>query len=190
MRITGGEFRGRVFRPPVRPNFRPSMEKVRQAVFSMLDSLGGIEGAVVLDCFAGSGAYGFEALSRGAERVVFVEGDRELCAFIEKTAKALALEGRIRVVCGKLPNALEQVSGSFSLIFSDPPYEAYSSDFDVRLMTGGLLANGGLLVSEAGKKSEDSATLNLELLRDKSYGDSRVRIYRAQTLGESSGSES
>jgi len=154
------------------------MEKLRLAVFSMLDNLGGISEKRVLDLFAGSGAFGFEALSRGAAHCTFVESDRALARFILDTAQKLDLQSTLTVLQGELPKALAQVQGSYDLVFSDPPYAAYDPDLGLQLVERGILAPEALFISESPERSAGLADLSLELVRDKRHGDSRVRIYR------------
>jgi len=189
VRITGGEFRGRVFTPPRRPEMRPSMEKVRLAVFSMLDSLGMSESARVLDCYAGSGAYGFEALSRGAQDVTFLERDRALLDFISEVGKSLGVSDLIDVMRVELPSGVQNAGGPFNLVFVDPPYAEYSVDFSEQLRGFGLLAPGAIIVSESAKRGEGQNGDYFSLLKDKVYGDTRVRIYRLEVEKQGQGNE-
>lgn len=181
MRITGGEFKGRVFNPPKRAEFRPSTEKLRLSVFSMLDNLTELSGLRVLDCYAGSGAFGFEASSRGAGQLAFIERDRELVKFIQDVAGMLGLSPEI--ISGSYPEALQELNGSFELVFADPPYSDYDEKFGEQLINAGLVSVNSLLIVESSKRSSPLASslsdgLSLTLLRDKRHGDSAVRIYQ------------
>ena len=93
MRVIGGEARGRRLKTPPLPGLRPTSDRVREAMFDILKSRGLVEGASIVDLFAGSGALGIEALSRGAEEVTFVESDRRAVAAIEDNLEATGLGG-------------------------------------------------------------------------------------------------
>ncbi|MBT9555998.1 MAG: 16S rRNA (guanine(966)-N(2))-methyltransferase RsmD [Myxococcales bacterium] len=120
MRIVAGEFGGRVLTVP-RHELRPTTERVREAVMSMLGPY--VPGALVLDVFAGSGAYGFEALSRGAAKVVFVELDAGSCKTLEQNARTLKVEGRVTIHRGAAQRWLPKLTDRFDLLFCDPPYD-------------------------------------------------------------------
>jgi 16S rRNA (guanine966-N2)-methyltransferase len=121
MRVVAGELGGRRLVVPAGDALRPTSELVRAAIFNSLGSLGAVDGAVVVDLFAGSGALGIEALSRGAERAVFVDHDRRAVDAIRANVAALGLDGRAEVV---RRDVLSWVSGSpeFDLALIDPPY--------------------------------------------------------------------
>ena len=118
MRIIGGSRKGaRIFAPPGRDT-RPTGDRVREAAFNLI---GPVEAASVLDLFAGSGGMGLEALSRGAERAVFVESDRDACSAIERNLTKLGLTGA-RVVCGDVLGFLASEGSRYDLVLVDPPY--------------------------------------------------------------------
>lgn len=124
MRVIGGEWRGRAIRAPELASVRPTSDRVREAVFDLCEARGLVEGAEVLDLFAGSGALGIEALSRGAASCVFVEADRRAARVIEANLEKLGLARapRARVV---VADALGYAAGAahrFDLAFVDPPY--------------------------------------------------------------------
>lgn len=127
MRITGGEARGRILRVPRSPGVRPTPERVREAIFSKLAPW--LPGARVVDLFAGSGALGLEALSRGAASVVFVEQDPGSAALLAGNARALGYGDRVHIrredVFRAIPNTIAQAGGrsGADLVFADPPYE-------------------------------------------------------------------
>lgn len=122
MRIIAGDWRGRVLRAPVGAATRPTSDRTREALFSMLASrLGSFEGLQVADLFAGTGALGFEALSRGAARCVFVEQDRAALATLEANAATLKAGPRADI---RRQSALAAVPGPFDLVMLDPPYES------------------------------------------------------------------
>lgn len=142
MRIVGGKFKGRRLFVPRGLDVRPTADRVREAVFSILAAE--VEGARVLDIFAGTGALGLEALSRGAARAVFVDRRSQALKTIKRSVEALGLEGSARIVRTDLsrgPGGLRQETGPFDLIFMDPPYGkglvAPALDMAVRLGLAG-----------------------------------------------------
>ena len=188
MRITGGQHKGRVFDPPKLEGFRPTMEKVRLAVFSMLNSQMELAGCKVLDCYSGSGAFGLESLSRGAAHCTFIEKNSDLIKFSASVADKLGILRSAKFIRGVLPAELNKLSEEFDLIFSDPPYDSSPGDFLVKLLELRILKLGGLLVFETAKSNKDAVDstgeLYLESLRDKTYGDTRVRIFRKKVIHE------
>lgn len=125
MRVVGGELRGRVLRVPDLEGLRPTSSRVREAIFDALEARSLVTGARVLDLFAGSGALGIEALSRGAESCLFVESDRRLAACIEQNLDALGLGGPgsgARVVRAEVLSFLGSLATSHDLALVDPPY--------------------------------------------------------------------
>jgi len=121
MRIVAGGLRGRSLVAPPGTRTRPTTDRVREAVFNSLGSLGVIDGALVVDLYAGSGALGFEALSRGAEHCTFVERDRAALSAIEENRATLGLRPRTRVVNGDPMTMARSIDAD--LAFIDPPYD-------------------------------------------------------------------
>jgi 16S rRNA (guanine966-N2)-methyltransferase len=125
MRVVAGEARGRRLVAPAGRDTRPTTDRVRESVFNALESIGAVAGASVLDLFAGSGALGIEALSRGAARCTFVEHDREALATVRANLDATGLAGRAEVVSGDAHRALSSFAAAgrrFDLALLDPPY--------------------------------------------------------------------
>ena len=122
VRVVAGSLRGRKIDAPKGKNTRPTTDKARQATFNALGSLGVIDGAVVIDAFAGSGAMGIEALSRGAARCTFIESDREALAVLETNLDHLGLRDRSVVVRGDVLSRLDAITDA-TLAIIDPPYE-------------------------------------------------------------------
>jgi 16S rRNA (guanine966-N2)-methyltransferase len=145
IRIIAGEFRGR--RLAVGPGVRPTTERAREALFSIVG--GGVRGSRVLDAAAGSGALGFEALSRGARDVHFVEADRRVARVLDTNASVLGVKDRVRVAVRSVATylRLDRPEG-FDLVFFDPPW----ADPVVGEMEGlwSTLAGGGTFVVERG----------------------------------------
>ncbi len=152
MRIVGGALGGRRFGRP-QPVTRPTSDRVREAVASILEARGGFEGSAVLELFAGTGAYAFEALSRGAARAVLVESDRRAAAEIQASVGELGLADRVALLrVDLLGKSAEQKlpAGPYDRVFVDPPYAQIEPAMELlgRIVAAGLLAEGALVVLE------------------------------------------
>lgn len=168
MRVIGGELRGRRLHVVDVPATRPTTDKVRQAVFNALGSLDVLDGAIVADLYAGTGAMGIEALSRGAEHCTFVERDRAALRTLRANLDALGLAGRATVLAGDAAAAASRLD--VDLAFVDPPY-----GFDAwPELLAGLAAP--FTVLEAGRPVELPA--DWELVREKAYGRTWVGFAR------------
>ena len=175
MRVVAGTFKGRRLAAPAGRRTRPTQDRVREALFSIL---GDVEGARVLDLFAGSGALGIEALSRGAARCTFVEREQGAVAAIRRNLAALGVEAR--VVRG---DALRFLSGSragrYDLVFLDPPY-----DFAGRMAAAiaerlpAVLSPDARIVTESDKRTP--LELPFPLALERVYGDTRIAIHHAR----------
>lgn len=172
MRVIAGELRGRRLEAPRGDTTRPTADRVREATFNALWSRGAIEGATVLDGFAGSGALGIEALSRGAEHCLFVERDRAALEALRRNLAALGL-GPDRATVQ--PGDLGGVDGRWDLALLDPPY-----DFDGwNALLSGLAA--GLAVCESRHPIEVPEPW--VLVREKAYGGTVVTIMEREQEG-------
>jgi 16S rRNA (guanine966-N2)-methyltransferase len=177
MRIIAGLWRGRVIEAPPGEATRPTADRVRETLFSMLTSrLGAFEDLRVADLFAGSGALGLEALSRGAGSATFVEKDAKAAAIIKRNAEKLGAAERVRTFGGSalaLPR-----SEPFDLIFTDPPYAAGSGSAAVRAVAeAGWLAPGGWLSVETSRADTvDPGHFALETTRE--VGRARLTLLR------------
>ena len=181
MRVVGGKARGMTIVVPLVPDIRPTTDLVRGAMFSMLEARGAVEGTRVLDLFAGSGALGIEALSRGATHADLVERNSKACATIRKNLMTTHLEGQASIVALPVTRALGDLNGSYDLVFMDPPYANASEMTDVidRLVTGNLLGEGSMVVVEQSSRNQrDFARAGeMRLEQEKTYGDTAVSIY-------------
>jgi len=183
MRVIAGRAGGVRLVSPKR-SVRPTMDRVKAAIFSSLGEL--VIGARVLDLFAGSGALGIEALSRGAESALFVEEDRQSTAVIEKNLAKSKLVGRVRQqdVFTFLKNALT-TGGKFQIIFADPPYDAMKSGerFTDKLLSDDalprLLEADGVFVLEKRPGEKIPEMDRWRLNRQKSYGATEVLFLSA-----------
>ena len=177
MRIIAGSKKGSTIAAPRGRQTRPTADKVRGAVFSML---GDVSGARVLDMFAGSGALALEAMSRGASEATMIDNRREALAVINRNITKLKLEqvsARRRDYLTYLKDAAKKHL-QFDLIFVDPPYRMHGviEPILVRWLPR-LAAPGARIVVESG--SAQDISLPLELVTEKVYGDTMIRIYRA-----------
>jgi 16S rRNA (guanine966-N2)-methyltransferase len=172
VRVIAGELGGRRLRAPRGAATRPTGERVREAVFSML---GEVRGLAVLDLFAGSGALGIEALSRGAAHATFVERAPPALAALRSNLDALGLAERASVVDGDARSALRGPA-KYDLVFLDPPYAAVGEL--AATLAGALptvLAPGARVISESDRRAP--LELALPLLRERRYGDTMIRIH-------------
>ena len=172
MRVVAGELRGRRIESPTGDATRPTTDKVREAVFNALVSLDAVEGARVLDLFAGTGAMGIEALSRGASHCVFVERDRAALTVLRDNIRMLGLEQRSTVSTGDA-TATTVSAHAADLVIADPPYGF--TDW------AGLLSNipqGALVVLESGSPIDVPA--GWECPREKRYGRTFVAFLRKE----------
>ena len=185
MRITGGQFRGRALFEPADNRVRPTSDKVRQAIFNILahHAFEGftLDGAKVIDVFAGSGALGIEALSRGAEHVLFIDDSAESRAIIRKNVEALNLTGATKIWrrdAAALGPLGAGAGGPFNLAFLDAPYrKGLTAKALAGLAAGGWLAPRALIVAETAADEHIEAPLELTLLDARDYGDTRLQIY-------------
>ena len=190
MRITGGTLTGRNLRTADVPGLRPTKDMVRQSVFGML--AGALPGTRVLDLFAGSGAAGLEAWSRGAEYVTWVERDRDIHRVLAANVAELAGAGPgVRVLREEVFRFLESpaLAGPYHLVFADPPYEAATEgrwlEKTLRtLETRPILTEKGVLVFEGKTGAELPPLDGWQVLRDKTYGSTRVLFLRRNPAPE------
>jgi 16S rRNA (guanine966-N2)-methyltransferase len=182
MRVIAGRLGGRRLRAPRgHTTTRPTSDRVREAIFSML---GELDGAVVLDLFAGTGALGIEALSRGARRVVFVERDRAALQALRGNLEQLRLsaaQAEVRVGDSLAAlRAARRARETYDLVFVDPPYvQARELGGELSALLPSLLAPGARVVVESDRRSP--AELSLEVARQRSYGDTTITIHRHLT---------
>jgi 16S rRNA (guanine966-N2)-methyltransferase len=175
MRIIAGSRKGHRIAAPKGRETRPTSDRVREAAFMLI---GPVDGANVLDLFAGSGAMGLEALSRGAERVTFVEADNRAAAVIQQNLEKLRLTGA-RIVRYDAARALaaEAAAGAkYDLVLVDPPYDAYEElQPTLARYVPAVVADDGVVVVETSSRVEPE--LPLDLLKSRKYGSARVTLF-------------
>ena len=177
MRVIGGDYRGRRLTAPVGGNVRPTSDRVREAIFSILYSLGGVDGLQVADLFAGTGALGIEALSRGASSVTFVEQDPRSVDGIRANLASVGLadaevRGDATVVRADVDAWVARAVSRYDLVLCDPPYGYAGWD----TLLGRLPAD--LAVLESG--AELTAPDGWEVLRSRHYGSTIVTVARPE----------
>lgn len=172
MRIIAGRFKGRRLKAPAWDGLRPTSDKLRETLFNVLAPR--IEGARVLDGYAGTGALGIEALSRGAAHVTFAEADPRAAALIAANLAACGVEGDYTIERGDVVSVLRRSAGAgFDVILLDPPYDLVN--VGEPLEAGACaLASGGLLVLERATRRDPAVPSSLARVRDVRSGDSTL----------------
>jgi 16S rRNA (guanine(966)-N(2))-methyltransferase RsmD len=177
MRIVGGSLGGRVLKAPAGRDTRPTSEKVREALFNIL---GSVEGDHVLDLFAGSGALGIEALSRGAARVTFVDGGKQALTAVRANLAQLGLTDRAEVIAGDaVASAARLVPGTpWRVVFVDPPYASELATKAVLALPRTHLAPNAVIVIEHDRRNAPPDALGSLLRTDqRRYGDTMISFF-------------
>lgn len=180
MRVIAGKAKGHRLRGPPGAGTRPTSDLVRGAIFSALASQGA-DLSRVLDLYAGSGALGIEALSRGGQYCDFVEQSRAACAIIRDNLAATGLDGQARVVCASVERARRQLQGPYTLVLADPPY-ANASALPVleEIASSPLVAVGRttLVLEHEARREPPHRMGPLVLVSSRRHGDTAFSIYR------------
>ena len=185
MRISGGEFGGRNLKVPKSDAIRPTQDRVREALFNMIQFE--VPGSDFLDLFAGSGAVGIEALSRGAKSATFVESNRRHMPVLLENLRLVSPAGgpqlNFSTVLADVYRWIASYSGpGFSIVFADPPYalgeeRGYASVL-ATLAERGVVRPGGLFIAEMTAVQKAEETPGWELVRDRTYGKTRLCLWR------------
>lgn len=189
MRVIAGEFRGRPLEAPKGRDTRPTTDRVRESLMSMIFSArGGFDGACVLDAFAGSGALGIEALSRGASDVCFLEQDSKAAAIVKRNLETLGAHttGARVLVTDSYKAAGKLMGSAFDLVFLDPPYAQEPRKvlgFIADLCSAGVLTEDALVSYEYDTKNcecVDKAAQSAALvsLKRRTFGDTTIEVFR------------
>ena len=184
MRIVGGIHKGRALTPPKTQNTRPTSDRTREAMFNILaHSIAGfsIEGTRVLDVFAGTGALGLEALSRGAASAYFIDDSAAARGLVRTNAETLGATGQVKIWRRDATRlGLLDSAPPFDLVFLDPPYNKKMGDKAlVGLLEGGWLSPNAVVVLEEAKKAEISIPDGLNELSTRNYGDTKALFLQA-----------
>jgi 16S rRNA (guanine966-N2)-methyltransferase len=196
LRIVGGTLRGRRLESPRGASTRPTSERVREALASALDARGLLHDARVLDAFAGTGALGLEALSRGAAALVAVDLDRDALACLRRNVAAFELSARAHVLQldltqkrAALARALARTEvAPFTLVFADPPYSlaAEAAQLLTDLRAAGLLAAGAVIALEHARRTPPALAEGFAALARYDYGDTSVQLWETVAPPEDS----
>jgi 16S rRNA (guanine966-N2)-methyltransferase len=200
MRVIAGKYRGRKLIAPQGREVRPTSDKVKEAVFNMVASLisplsgdAPFAGTSCLDLFAGTGALGIEALSRGAGGCVFVESSAAAAEILNKNIESAARGEGARIVRSDWRVALRRLKGrdGIDVAFVDPPYESdYCDEVMKTLLDYGIISDGGIVVLEraaagkgaSGRGSDAPCYKGFSLIREKRYGKTLVQVYERTGL--------
>lgn len=179
MRIISGEAGGRRLVAPDTQDTRPVTDRVREAVFSIIG--GWVEGATVLDLYAGSGSFGLESLSRGADSATFVENGRKALTALHKNIETVGLGGV--VVSSTVQGFLRRSEARFDLVFMDPPWAMSTDDMNADLVDLDRLLAPKAEVVVSRRHSDDPPVIrkNWRVATDKRYGDTRIFRYEKET---------
>ena len=184
MRIIAGEARGRRIEAPAGRNTRPTLDRIRENMFNILQA--DIPESRILDLFAGSGALSLEAISRGAASAVLVDSDRKASMIQKQNAESLRFNDRIRLYCCDWTRAvrtLQEEKQKFDIIFLDPPY-AMTDLRTVFTSLIPLIEKESMIVLEHEAGKSVSVPLEFMIVKDRSWGFCAVTVYRLNTEGD------
>jgi len=175
LRIIAGIARGRRLKAPDTPATRPATDRVREALFSSLGDV--VVGTAVADLYAGSGSFGLEALSRGADSAVFVENGRRALFALEDNIKAVGLGGK--VIKSTVKAFLDRSEGQFDLVFMDPPWDQLTSvmNEEMKLLDPLLAPGATVVVSRRHTDPDPDPPQNWRVAAEKRYGDTKIFRY-------------
>lgn len=175
MRIISGKYGGRIISAPKKDSVHPMSDRIRSAIFNKLYSQ--IEGAEVLDAFAGSGSVGFEALSRGANFVTFVEADRQVARTVNENIASLGCQDSTKLINSTVLNfASRNLIPKYDLIFVDPPY--FNPQNSSVIILGQLLNPEGELILSNPKSAQTFEIEGLVVVDERTYADAKIVFYR------------
>jgi 16S rRNA (guanine966-N2)-methyltransferase len=181
MRITGGQMKGRLLASPRGLNIRPTTDRVREAIFSIIGQ--NLSGLKVLDLFAGTGSLGLEALSRGALRSVFIDNSQQSVNLIKKNLALCGYQDLGAILRRDLKKGIPRnhplLTESFDLIFLDPPYgKNFITILLEKLSTTDMLSSRSRVVAESSRTDKPSVCFgNIKMVDTRLYGDTRINIY-------------
>jgi 16S rRNA (guanine966-N2)-methyltransferase len=179
MRVIAGLYKGRRIRTVEDLSVRPATDRVKQTLFDMLATRIALEGARVLDLFAGSGSLGIEALSRGAHHVTFVENNEEAARIIEQNLATLGCEESADVYDMDALDYVRSARGRYDLVFADPPYGfEHTEDLPALITNRSLLEPHGYLLIEHASSVRFTSTLGYRAGPEKKFGRTLVTFFR------------
>lgn len=177
VRLIAGTFGGRIIEGSGTNRTHPMSERIRQSLFNIIGSE--IEGAVVLDAFAGSGSLGLESLSRGAAHATFIERDRVAQNVIAKNITSLGVSDKTKLIKASVSSWLETTDAQFDIIFADPPF--HDPQLSTAMKLTKLLKPNGLMVLSYLGRGEVPTELGVVVVDNRSYGDAVLAFYRRES---------
>ncbi len=189
MRVIAGRLRSRRLRAPTWHGLRPTSDRVKETLFNVLGTR--VSGARVLDGFAGSGALGIEALSRGASEVVFVDSDRRAIELVARNLADLGLESGCVMMRASLVEALMRLPASqrFELVLLDPPYEHADLESLLSLVAGRVVADGLMVLEHARRRASPDRAGRFTRVREIPVGSTALSLYDAGAAAAMAGGE-
>ncbi len=176
MRIITGKLKGRSIPIPKTDKVRPTSDRTKEGIFSVIAARRYFDNLHILDLFAGSGNLGIEAISRGAVHCTFVDDEPEHISQIQKTASSLGIENSVKTLKMDTQEFLEKKNGRFDLVFADPPYDYYAmNELPKMILQKNILADGGWLILEHDKHND--FTENPNCVFSKAYGRTIATIF-------------
>lgn len=176
-RIIAGEFRGRRLAAPAE-NTRPTSDRVREAVFSMLGARTDLAGRRVLDLYAGTGALGLEAVSQGADSAILVESGRKAAAALRVNIATCGAADRVRIAARSVTSYLAVANGPHDLVFIDPPYDLPAADVEdvLEALVPALSDDAWVVLERSSRSAPVRWPAGLRPVVEKTYGDTRVAV--------------
>lgn len=186
MRIIAGTYRSRTIITPKGDATRPTTDRARESLFNILSHNLDLKGVSVLDLFAGSGAFGFEALSRGASHVTFVENDRKALEAISENVEAFDVKNVVSVIKLDVYKWLSGASREYDLVFADPPYDDNKTltTLPEILFSSGLLLPNSVVICEHRAGSSVIAPPQVDIFREVTVGEVQFTLLRKHKAGD------
>ena len=179
MRVIAGKYKGRILKTVPDNSVRPATDKVKGAIFNILQSRVDWNKSNVLDLYAGSGSIGIEALSRGAQKVVFVENSRSAINFLKLNLETIGANGESQVVIGDVEKYLQSVHRKYDIVFADPPYALKElPELPMVIFQNKLVSDDGYLIVEHPVNCEFTPSSEWEISVNKKYGRTSVSFFQ------------
>jgi len=184
MRVVAGKYKNRILKTVADSSVRPATDKVKGAIFNIMQSRVDWTKCSVLDLYAGSGSVGIEALSRGAKNVVFVENSRSAIQFLKLNLQSIGVDGQAQVVAADVDRFLQGSRVKYNVVFADPPYALKSlPELPSRIFQSDIIARGGYLIVEHPTRFEFTPSSAWEAVVQKEYGRTSVSFFQ-HTMSE------
>lgn len=180
MRVISGFLKGRNILGYTLDGTRPTMDRVKESLFGIIQSY--VNDSICLDLFAGSGSLGIEAISNGAKKCYFVDKSNNAIKVLNKNLNNFNIENKTKIIKSDYTNALDNFKNNkikFDIIFLDPPYKMHIlNDIINKIIEKNLINNGGIIICEVDFEYLDKSIKNLELIKQKKYGSTYLYIYK------------